>query len=738
MRAAVIRCILATVSVVACAYPLLASAADQSPPAGANSTAPAADGQLEEITVTARKTTENLQSVPASISVVTAKDLASRGTDSFADVIAAVPNVSMSGGIAGVLQGELGIRGVSTLVRNIGVESGVGIYVDGVYIGRSDNYNQELIDTSQIEVLRGPQGTLFGKNTIAGVFNITTVEPDGAAAGTLKLEAGNYDLFRAQGYVDGPLIDGTLDGKLSAGYVYRDGVYRNLAGGPNGDRLDMDSVRGALYFTPTQSTKFVLAVDGLRDRGNPAFFQATDLLGAITPMATTPHVIDPDHPDYLHRNNYGVSLTGTIHLTADQTLTSISAFRHASYEASLDDDQSQLNYVGADRWGDDTRFFSQELRLNGHLSDSFTYVAGLYYFDQRITTDRLLALGSGLLALSGLSLPFEPALTTVGAVSTRDYAAFGNVTYNLNRATALTLGLRYSNEQKHANFTQSDPTGIFTALGIPNLSFQGSANNGDLSPTLSLSEQLTPDVLGYVRYARGFKSAAFNVDIVSSTSGLQAGPEHADTYEVGLKSDLLDRRLRANVAVFDTVYSQMQVSQLLGSGITLNNAGKSTIKGYEVELNAFPVSHLRLDASIGYLDPIYDHYQDCGIPASLGGGVTDCSGKQIIGAAKYTLQGAGQWEQPLPTGKLVLHVDYNVQSPVFFEATNSQRFASDWRHILDARIGYSGQWDVFLWARNLLNATYITYRDDRSAIGVLQTTAYGDPRTYGVSVATHF
>src|SRR6185437_7379807 len=185
--------------------------------------------QIETVTVTARKMAENLQDVPGSLTVLTADDLRSTGTDTTADLFGRVPNVSMSGGIGGALQGQFGIRGISTLVRNIGVESGLGIYVDGVYQGRPDNYNQELIDVAQVEVLRGPQGTIFGKNTIAGALNITTVKPEDDQVNTVDTaEFGNYGLKRFAGYLTGPLVDGALGAKLSLCYVTRDGYTENL------------------------------------------------------------------------------------------------------------------------------------------------------------------------------------------------------------------------------------------------------------------------------------------------------------------------------------------------------------------------------------------------------------------------------------------------------------------------------------------------------------------------------
>ncbi|WP_374570633.1 TonB-dependent receptor [Phenylobacterium sp.] len=698
--------------------------------------APAEAGQVEEIVVTARKVTERLQDVPASISAITAKQIQAAGINDFQHLTATLPNVAMSGGIAGVLQGQVGIRGISTLVRNIGVESGVGFYVDGVYLGRPDNYNQELIDVDRVEVLRGPQGTLFGKNTIAGVFNITTKTPSSVPEGELKVEVGDYGLFRAQGYVMGPLIADTLSGKLSVGYVKRDGVYKNLSGGQDGDALDLASYRAQLYFTPSDRAEVVLSLDGLNDRGNPAFFQVTDLAGYTSPNATiqetTPHKIDNNRPDSLSRDNYGASLTGTYRFDFG-TLTSITAYRTSSYDASLDDDQNQVDYLSSDLWSDTTKVFSQELRLAGNLGERVNYIVGAYYARQTIKTDRILTIGLGF------GIPGDPALTTVGSVKTTSYAAFGNVDYHVTDRLTASLGLRYSKEDKSVDFVQDDRDGVFQLLGLPSLSYANDTSDEDLSPTVSLSYKFNDDVMAYGRVARGFKSAAFNVDLVSSTQGLAAGPESATTTEAGVKSDLFGRRLRANVSVFTTKYDDLQVSQLLGSGVTLSNAGKATINGAEVELTGYVSPALRLEASAGYIDATYDRFQNCGVPTSLGGGSTDCSGNRVIGAPEFTFHAAAEYTHPVSMGDVVARVDFNSQSSTYFEATNSTRFESDARSVVDARIGLrTERWDAFVWGKNLTDEVYETYKDDRSSVGVLQTTAYGEPRTYGVTLTGRF
>ena len=685
--------------------------------------------QIETVTVTARKMAENLQDVPGSLTVLTADDLRSTGTDTTADLFSRVPNVSASGGIGGALQGQFGIRGISTLVRNIGVESGLGIYVDGVYQGRPDNYNQELIDVAQVEVLRGPQGTIFGKNTIAGALNITTVKPeDDQVNAVASAEFGNYGLKRFAGYLTGPLVDGALGAKLSLGYVTRDGYTKNLHGGPDGDSLDLFSYRSSLYYTPTSNSSFVLTVDGLHDRGRPTFFQATDILFFQSPETTTPHTIDNNRPDYLRRDNYGVSLTGAVDFPFG-TVTSITAYRMAAYRASLDDDQNQIDYMAVDQWGDRTFFWSQEFRLNGEIGDDLKYVAGLYYLGQLVSTDRLFALGADL------GVPGEPLLTTRGHVGSRDFAAYGNVDYKITDALTASLGLRYTYEDKDVHFFQGDATGFYTFIGFPNIDYANSVSNGDLSPTASLSYRFTPDAMGYVRIARGYKSAVFNVDLVGSTLGLSADPENATTYEAGIKSTWLDNRVRANASIFKTRYNDMQVQQVQGAAIVLDNAASATVDGAELEVEALILPELRLDLGIGALDPRYGSYPNCLAPASLGGAVMDCSGKQIIAAPDWTGNVGLEYTRPIGDAALIARVDYNFQSPVYFDATNSKRFESDARGLVNARAGVDfGKYSVLMWVENLTNDTYITYADDRSAIGVLKTTAYGAPRTFGATL----
>jgi len=689
-----------------------------------------------DIIVTARKTSESLIDTPMSVSVRSAAELEAPRLRDFADLAADFPNVAMSGGIAGELQGQIAIRGISSLVRNIGLESGVGIYVDDVYIGRPDSYNMDLLDIQQAELLRGPQGTVYGKNTIAGLFNITSKAPSDTPTGSVRMDIGNYGLVRTQASLSGPLYGDTLKGSIALGYDRRDGYDKNLSGGPNGDNADTFSWRGTLTYQASDKLSLTLRTDGLHDRSIPGFYSATEIgqPGRILIPALPPHQINNNRPNHLSRDDAGGSLTAELSL-GESTLKSITAYRYSSYRASLDDDQQQIDLLAADLFGDRTKVWSQELRLNGRLGNQVTYVTGLYFFDQRASTNRTLAIGNDF----NSQITGNPALTTIGSVSTRSYAAYGNVDWHIADALMLSAGARYTLEQKDAHFTQDDETGIFTLFGLPTIVFTGHSENHDLSPTVSLRYTIAPRVEVYARVARGFKSAAYNVDLAPSAAGLTAGPEHATTFESGLKASIKPAQATVLLSGFHTSYDNLQVAQITGGGTVLSNAGHATINGFEAELTLHPLTNLKLAGSLGYADARYDRFDNCAVPLSEGGGATNCAGKRLTGAPEFTAQGSLEYGIALPGGRLSGTFTADHQSSVYFEPTNSDRFRGRARTLLDAALTLDQRrWSVAVWGKNLTNQVYETYMDDRTTVGVLRTIAYGAPRTFGVTLAANY
>jgi len=702
-------------------------------PAEAQTTA--AEGgvlELEEIVVTARKKSENMQSVPLAISALSGAQIERAGIDSFDQILSTIPNASQSGGISGGLQGLISIRGISTLVRFVGLETGVGFYVDGVYTGRPENFNQDLIDIERVEVLRGPQGAVFGKNTIAGAINIITRQPSDDFSASLEAQYGNYDHIRVRGNVSGPIIPEKLAASLSAGYVKRDGFVKNTSGtGPDLDTADLATFRGKIKFTPSESAEFLLSADALIDRGDPSFFEVSDVAFVDDPSEATPFTVNQDQPNFLDRDIYGLSLTSNIDV-GDGTWTTVLGYRDSSFDAGLDDDKVPVRFF-VDFFSSDTNFFSAETRYSGNFNDQINYLVGAYYFSQNADNISNFALGDFLTGVPGV----EPPINLTSSVDTESIAFFFNTDIALTERLSLELGGRYVSEKKDAFHNQDDQTGIFGSTD-----FIASRRDNDFAPSAALSYEVSEDVTTYLRFSQGFKSAGFNTDfIVAGASNLEVEPELATSYEVGLKSDLIDNRLRLNLATFYTQYDNLQLSQIVGGGVSLNNASSAEIYGFEAEFTAVVSEHFDLTGSLGYLDATYEDFTGCPAPgAETGPTSSNCSGNSLNLAPKWTATLNAQYSHPVSdTMDLVFRADWNYRSQVFFEPQNSQRLSGEGRNILNVRAGLvQDTWEVFAWANNITDEVYVNFADDRSAIFVNTTQAFGTPRTYGITLRLKF
>ena len=683
---------------------------------------------LEEIVVTARKRSENAQTIPISLTALGEQALTRSGIERFEDVVQFVPNMSITGGLGTALQGEIGIRGISTLVRVIGVETGLGFYVDGIYTGRPETFSTELVDVERVEVLRGPQGTLFGRNTIAGAINIITKTPGDEVTGKLEAEYGNYNLFRLKGVISGPLIEERLYGEIAATYASRDGTYKHISGGRDLDDIDSTTFRAKLRATPSDSLEIILAGDGMFDRNHPNFTQVLELALPV-PVTTTPFTTNRNRENKLNKDIWGLS--ATINYDAGfGTVTAISSYRKSKFTAFLDEDGNQIDLFNSE-WTDRVDIFTQEVRLAGRLGERLDYVAGIYYLNQKADTFRPFMTGADFPIPVLANFP----ITQVGSVDTESIAGFAHLTYQLADRLSLAAGLRYTHEKKDAVYNQTG------APIVPDIATTEGFSDNALSPSATLSYNVTDDVLTYASFSRGFKSGGFNTDFVPDASSIMVKPEFASSYEVGLKSDLFDRRLRLNFAAFYTDYTNLQVSQIDPAivGVRLTNAGQAKIKGLEVEMTARPAAGLDLNASLGYIDATYKTYPNCAAnPAT--GGLLDCSGNRIKSVPKWTAALAAQYRYPIQNlGDFVVRGEWTYHSSQFFDTLNTARLRGGSASLLNGRIGLSTErWELFIWGKNLTNNLYAAFMDDRSAILVPLTVAYGAPRTYGVTATAHF
>lgn len=693
--------------------------------------AASADDELEEILVTAQRRTQGLQDTPLSISALTAKTLENAGIGRVEDISNALPNVYVAP--RELRTTSIAIRGISADLNNPGLDQSVGVYVDGVYMGRAATINSNLFDLERIEVLRGPQGTLYGRNTIAGAVNILTRRPNGDARAAASLSYGNYDAIRANAVVSGPL-SGALFASAAVSLDRRDGMVRNIGTGTRLDDLDGLGGRLTLAYDPGGDWDFVLRGDISRDRTHSGAYDIFNN-GAFagTPFADADpedRVVAQSTDTTQNRDVYGAS--GEFNLrTGGGTLTSITALRGYKWNNIQDNDYSVLDMLDTGIRERQSQF-SQELRFASDAADRFSYVAGLYYYHQSLDTTSLVVIGPDL----GI-YPTRTNATIRANVDTDSYAAFGRAVYRFTDALSLAAGLRYTHERKTLDFEQiGDPFGVIAANIAPR---HLKRSEGKVSPSVSLEWRPRPKLLAYATFSQGYKSGGFNVFSVTPTDSAEYRPESVNNYELGLKSEFLDSRLRINASIFYMDYTDLQQNQLIsvGGGIAqfqTSNAAKARSKGFEIELSALPVRQLQLTASYGYVDAVFESFPNANAAGA------DYTGNRLPLAPRSTLSGAFEWTQPLGGSlQLFLRGEASHRSRLFFASDNA--YSSGALTLLNARIGIgseSGAWRLSAWARNLINETYVTNRFRGAVVPGQVAQSLGQPRTYGAEMLVKF
>lgn len=729
----------ASVAVLALASAGGAKAQDAAAPAAAT---PQVATNLEEIVVTAQKRAENLQDVPVSIQTLSAKTLEQIGAVRLQDIERAVPAVSFGDGSE---QGRYGIRGIVDYSRNAGYDARVGVYVDGVFMGRSWMNNQTLLGTQQVDVLRGPQGTLFGKNTNAGVIAITTKRPSATPEAEVVGEVGNFGHYRLAGRANMPLND-AWSLQASVAKVKSDGYYDNTLL----DRRNMgvDSLAGRLQlrFHPNDDTDVNLSIDGVRDRNSTLHYTGRPAAGA------DPYQIRSYADDRADRDTGGASLTLDQRL-GDLTLTSITAYRSGEQVLYFNNETGAANFLTIDL-SQKTRQFSQELRLASSRKGVFDWVAGLYYFDQNNEDHGIQLAGP---AFAALPAPF-PAYANRqmpygGKVHTQSLGAFANANYRPTEALEIGLGLRYTHERKALNdYFVADPLGIINGQ-IPD--YDDDFSDGFLTPKANINYHLTDRTMLFASVARGFKSGGWNVEGMSQAqfdAGIRVGSETVTSYEAGLKSDLLDRRLRVNATVFLQKFKDFQVFSFASRTInnttvlvsSLSNAGEVESRGLELDLTAVPIQGLTLSANYIYNDSKYTRFPGGG--GLVGGVPLDANGVQTPYAPRNKAYLAADWRGPLMSwGDLFAHAGYSVQSsqnfdPKVIHPTFGPGYYIPGYELFDARIGVEasdGRWEVSIWGQNLADSEHIKFANRTAVIGV-NAVLYDAPRTYGATVRVRF
>lgn len=689
---------------------------------------------LDEIVVTARRRSERLQDVPVAVTALTSEMLETLQATDIGDLQGAVPNLTLHVGDAS--NAVVYIRGVGQVDSLAFADPGVGIYIDDVYLGRAQGAFLSVYDVDRIEVLRGPQGTLYGRNTIGGAVKFVSTPLRPELNGRLEASVGDYDLRELRGSVGGAIGEGLL-AKAAVSYASRDGYGQNAFDGRSDGDKDQLAGRLAFEYRPSETFSLRLNVDASRDRPDtsrtPA--RATSVFGLFPATTNDPFAIDADFNDLADLDTFGVSLTGEWVLTDTLTLKSISAYRSIDYSTHLDLDATPLPFFGI--YDDEEQSqFSQEIQLAYDGGGRLNWVGGLFYFVEADST------------FAGL---FGPAITVVTAelneYDNRSFAAYGQGSYELTERLSLTAGLRYTYEEKDFFRTQDLVIGATTVpergdTGLQLARIDTSSDWSSLSPKIGLDYRVNPDVLAYVSASRGFKSGGFDGRAATTAAAAPYDPETLWSYEAGIKSSLLDGRMTANVAAFWNDYTDLQLSSFVadpggvgGFGALFTNAGAATIRGVEVEVVARPVQPLTINATLSYLDGQYDEY--------IGPGGLDISGqRELVNAPEWSGRLGAVYAVDLgEAGRVTFGADASYRSKTYPTVSSSEVLAQDAYTLIDAFVRWEaveGGLFAELGGKNLTDERYVDHAFDLSASPGYELAYFGAPSTWRLTLGTRF
>lgn len=692
-------------------------------------------GQLQDIIVTAQRRSERLQDVPVAISVVTAETIAKMGITGTTALQQTTPGLDITQQGSGATPF---LRGVGSPDGTAGSASSVGIYVDGVYMAAQSAELFAFNDIERIEVLKGPQGTLFGENTTGGAIQILTKDPSHTPSADIGFGFANYRTYRGSLYATTGITDNVAIDVSAYANDSLDGWGHNLVSGNDAYRANDYGIRSKLLWTPDSATEVRLSAD---------YSQARSGLGISTmlvPGALSFDGVTTNHGFYNITSGLDPYLTqqfwgGNLNIQHDFDpfrLVSISAYREETTFYRFDYTGTPESIVHADDFNPQ-HDISQELQLQSLANSRFKWILGGFFLHSSgIRTD----------VYTGAAYP-PPDYYLQGDYQNTTYAGFGQATAEVYTDTRLTAGLRYTKDKRDATSFNTIGTGpVFNALAPPDLTYS------KVTYRVSLDHNWTPDVMTYASFNTGFKSGQFNLN-----GGLNFPPvlpENLKAYEVGLKSEFLDRRVRVNAAVFDYDYNDIQVSFLTSAGQQTLNAAAAKIKGIDGDITLVASPNLTFNGGASYLHGRYTNFPNAPAeflnpvpPDCVTGG--SCGGTTAIPGG---VNGDGLHTIHTPTFSGFVGVNYNIETSVgkfdvngnfsytdayFVEVDN--RLEQPAQRMLNASAGYtvaSGAYEVRLWGKNLLAQEYYSF--------LFSATPFGDegvaapPRTYGIDLFAHF
>ncbi len=709
-----------------------AQAQDAPPPAAAAT--PQSQGGLEEIIVTAQRRGENLQDTPLAVTAITGDTALSKGVTNTFDLQIVTPGLVIAdSGIGPAVY----LRGVGTQNTAAGEEGSVSTYVDGVYYSSLPSALASLSNVERVEVLKGPQGTLFGRNATGGLMHIITKTPSYTAALDASLTYATYDTIGADLYATGALGE-NVSGNFSAYYNdQRDGWGINRTNGRDVYKGRQYAFRGKLLWEPGDATEVTLSLDYANRRdsntsgavdegargigGNFGLDDFYDLEASLQPLEKS--------------RDWGGSLT-IRHDFSFARLTSISAYRANKLATDFDNDRSGAALADVTIRSRD-RQPTQELQIQSLPESAVQWIGGLYYLRNKTHLDTFRAAGAFLAGFGG-------STNTPAEQLTKSYAAYAQATVPLGERTNLTGGARYTKDERDLTNAQLI-LGNGTVINRPDQSL----SFNKVTFRVALDHKLSDDAMVYASFNRGFKSGVFNL---FATADPPARPEEIDAYEVGFKSELLDRRLRLNGAAFLYKYRDIQLSQAFVNTTRIFNAARATVKGIDLEAVALVADGFTIDANVALLDAEYDDFPGAPaptprpatctpvpttLPGTPTGGNLNCNinaaGLPMIRSPKFTGSLGARYEWSTSAGTFTIGANYFHSAGFAFVPDNRLRQVP--YDLINAQVSWrspSDRFGVAIFGRNLLDEEYYA---NRISGGGGDTYSAAAPLTAGITLS---
>jgi len=718
------------------------------------------DFTLEEIVVTAEKRESSLQDTPLAISAFSGDQLDKLGISSGEDLQFHVPGLTFGKTVTRTSQVTL--RGVGSENINPGGDPGVAVHVGGAYQQFTGFIAQDFFDVERIEVLRGPQGTLYGRNATGGSINIIPNAPTEEFQGHVKLGFGDYGQIKTQGVVSGSLIDNRLKGRLSVDKEKRDGYTNNTFNGDEIDDKDYTAVRAQLEYTVSDSLSVHISAHTYSDDSsgvplsstseNPTgpLFTGLDL-ATFTPVFSNffvsnnaqPNIALSDARKVRHNtptegreDTDGITLVIAKEFDAFSIKSTTSANETEYLNRGDTDSSAEVNFFQTTAGAYDT--LSQEIQISSDAGDGLEWTAGLYFYQEESDYNFNITLGDSV----DLPTPFLGVPVTFdagGKVDAKSIAAFGQLNYSFNDALSITLGVRSTKDEKDLDETVLAPAfGIADFATFGPLVVQQSEDWGETTGKIGLQYQPAENVLLYASISTGFKAGGFNV------SGLQSGydPETLTAFEGGMKSTLIDGKVRFNAAAFYYDYDDLQVFQIESVQASITNAAKAESFGLELELMALITENFQIDASLAYLDAAYKEFSSAD-PIDPTATLQDLSGNNLPRSPEVSFNLGLEYTWYLDDlGSVTARVATSYMGEQYFRPFNLDQDKQDSYSKSDARLTWNNQneaWQVEVFVKNIEDEDTISNIIVAAAtLGSLPLASYNQPRTYGVSALFRF